>query len=83
MKDVTGLGLGGRLLSVGVKVVSELSEKFSLRCEDISDDEEEDCQGPFEEQTNHHIQCGRCGHHIANSSQIINVETKHALSTGI
>ena len=85
LKEVQGLGLGGRLLSVGVKTASQISGNLGLSYEDIHDDleEAEVCQEPrSQEDKEHIIQCGRCGHHVANSSDIINIESEHAFSTG-
>ena len=86
IREAQSIGLGGRLLSVGVKTASEVSRGLGLSCEDANDDTDEDiaCQEPRhqEDHREHSIQCGRCGHQVANSSQIINIESEHALSTG-
>ena len=77
LREAGSLGLGGRLLSVGIRAASEVTGDQGLSCEDKEGGEA--CQ---EDQRDHHIQCSRCGHHIANSSQIINIESEHAYSTG-
>ena len=83
LREAESLGLGGRLLTVGVRAASEVGLALGLSCEAGHDDIEDVCQEPQEDvSTDHHIQCSRCGHHIANSSQIINIESDHAFSTG-
>ena len=83
LREAESLGLGGRLLAVGVRAASELGLALGLSCEAGHDEEEEEvCQETQEDVRDHHIQCGRCGHHIATSSQIINIESDHAFSTG-
>ena len=70
------------MLAVGARTMSSLTDFKEFSC-DVEDDPFDGCllnRGGY-----HHdqeIQCGRCGHGVSNSSNIINVDTDQALSTG-
>ena len=82
LTEITKIGLGGKMLAVGARTMSSLTDFKEFSC-DVEDDPFDGCllnRGGY-----HHdqeIQCGRCGHGVSNSSNIINVDTDQALSTG-
>ena len=65
---------------VGVEREMENTLGMFMNCEDTL---EENCVEEEEDPIHTHkdnIQCGRCGHHLANTEDIIDIETPHALS---
>ena len=83
LDEITQMGLGGKMLAVGARAMSSVTDIKEFSC-DIEDGQDDDCNSNIGGY--HHdpeIQCGRCGHVVSNSSDIINVHTDQALSSGI
>jgi len=85
LSDARGLGLGGRMLTMAISTLlgvfgqeREMVRSFDMleHCgeEDIDDT---DCDT---NKKHEHIQCGRCGHTLADPKDIVNIETPHAMS---
>jgi len=85
MKNADSLGLGGRILTMAVSAVlgvlgQEREMQRSLDMLGQCEKEEIDDEICNTEDEHNHIQCGRCGHHLADPEDIFNVDTPHALS---
>ena len=84
LAEAARLGLGGRLLVTAVRAAAAATEAVELDCDDDDTTEEESgegCDGDGEE-AEHKIQCAQCGHTVSTSSDIVNIHTDHALSSG-
>ena len=85
MKNADSLGLGGRILTMAFSAIlgvlgQEREMQRSLDMLSQCEKEEMDDEICDTEDTHEHIQCGRCGSHLADPEDIFNVETPHALS---
>ena len=83
--DARSLGLGGRMLTMAISTMlgvfgqeREMQRSFDKleQCEE-KEKGDEVCDT---EDKHDHIQCGRCGHDLADPEDIVNIETPHALS---
>ena len=82
LAEAARLGLGGRLLVTAVRAAAAATEAVELDCDDTTEEESgEECDGDGEE-AEHKIQCAQCGHTVSTSSDIVNIHTDHALSSG-
>ena len=79
------LGLGGRMLTLAISTMlgvfgqeREMQRSFDMleQCEE-KEKGDEVCDT---DDKHDHIQCGRCGHDLAEPEDIVNIETPHALS---
>ena len=83
--DARSLGLGGRMFTMAISTMlgvfgqeREMQRSFDMleQCEDKGKGDEV-CDT---DDKHDHIQCGRCGHDLADPEDIVNIETPHALS---
>ena len=69
------------MLSVGVEAANTIGNFMELEC-NVRNDMKKTCnQGDTEKETT--IQCSKCGHPVADSDDIINIESDHSLATGL
>ena len=69
------------MLSVGVEAANTIGNFMDLEC-NVRNDVKKTCnQGDTEKETT--IQCSKCGLPVADSDDIINIESDHSLATGL
>ena len=78
LQEVKSLGLGGRMLEVGVRTLMAGSE--DLHCEELNS--ETQCNNQDHE-TDQRIQCSQCGHQVSSGSEIFNKDSSSAASTAL
>ena len=69
------------MLSVGVEAANTIGNFMDLECNERNDMKKTCNQGDTEKETT--IQCSKCGHSVADSDDIINIESDHSLATGL
>ena len=79
MKNADSLGLGGRILTMAVSAVlgvlgQEREMQRSLDMLGQCEKEEIDDEICDTEDKHKHIECGRCGHHLADPEDIFNAK---------
>eukprot|EP00090_Calanus_glacialis_P007386 TRINITY_DN15831_c0_g1_i2.p1 TRINITY_DN15831_c0_g1~~TRINITY_DN15831_c0_g1_i2.p1 ORF type:complete len:353 (-),score=97.92 TRINITY_DN15831_c0_g1_i2:51-1109(-) len=85
LMQARSLGLGGKMVTMAISTMLGVlgREREMMRSSDMLDqcgeNDIDDTACDDEEKANH-IECGRCGHTLADPEEIVNIETPHALS---
>ena len=79
------LGLGGKMVTMAISTMLGVlgREREMMRSFDMLDqcgEDDIDDTACDDEEKDDNIQCGRCGHTLADPEEIVNIETPHALS---